>query len=224
MTRTERLNELFSEWKASKSDYAGNLCPDGIVDEECYEKAARRVLFVLKEPNAHHEDLCDHARNFAQGTDKTNPTWRNLAYWSYGILRGFPLFSRVKDDPAYPQILYEIAVMNLKKTPGVSSAKETEICRFALDSTNQVFIRREFKIIAPQIIVSCVGTETRVDNLHEALRSLLAPGTPWLRSQNGVSYLRFEAGLLVAFAHPAGRFAEADLYNYLVGEAQAIVQ
>ena len=157
MTRTQRLNELFSEWKASKSDYAGKLCPDGIVDEECYEKAARRVLFVLKEPNAHHEDLCDHARNFAQGRNKSNATWRNLAYWSYGMLRGFPAFSQVKGDPAYPQILYEIAVMNLKKTPGGSLAKKTEIIRFALDSSNQVFIRREFEIIAPQIIISCVG-------------------------------------------------------------------
>jgi hypothetical protein len=224
MTRTERLNELFSEWKASKSDYAGNLSPDGIVDEECYERAARRVLFVLKEPNAHHEDLCDHARNFAQGRDKSRATWRNLAYWSYGILRGFPLFSQVKGDPAYPQILYEIAVMNLKKTPGGSSAEEEEILHFALDSSNQVFIRRELEIIAPQIIISCVGTETRVDGLHGALRSLLAPGAPWLRSQNGVFYLRFEAGLLVVFAHPAGCFAEASMYNYLVGEAQSIVQ
>jgi hypothetical protein len=224
MTRTERLNELFSEWEASKSDYVGNFCPDGIVDEECYEKAARRVLFVLKEPNAHHEDSCDHARNFAQGRDKSNAAWRNLAYWSYGILRGFPLFSQVKGDPAYPQILYEIAVMNLKKTPGGSSAKKTEILRFALGSSNQVFIRREFEIIAPQIIISCVGPETRVDELHEAVRNLLAPGAPWLRSRNGVFYLRFEAGLLVAFAHPDGRFVDADLYNYLPGETQAIVQ
>jgi len=224
MTRTERLNELFSEWKASKSDYAGDFSPDGIVDEECYEKAARRVLFVLKEPNAHHEDLCDHARNFALGRDKSAATWRNLAYWSYGILRDFPAFSQVEGDPTYTQILYEIAVMNLKKTAGGSSAKKSEILRFSLDSSNQVFIRREIEIIAPQIIISCVGPVSRVDELHEALRSLLAPGAPWLRSQKGVYYLRFEAGLLIASAHPAGRFAEDVQYDKFVGEAQTIVQ
>jgi hypothetical protein len=224
VTRTERLNELFCEWKASKSDYAGKFSPDGVVDEECYEKAARRVLFVLKEPNAHHDDLRDHARNFAQGKNKTRATWRNLAYWSYGILREFPVFSQVKGDPAYPQVLHEIAVMNLKKTPGGGSANDKEINRFALDRSNQVFIRREIEIIAPQIIISCVGTGTRVDKLHGTVRSLLAPGAPWLRSQNGVFYLLFEAGILVAFAHPAGRFAEADMYKHLVGETQAIVQ
>jgi hypothetical protein len=163
MTRTEQLNRLFTQWEASKPGYAGNFSRDGIVSEESYEKAARRLLFILKEPNDHHDDLREHAINFAKGTDRSYATWRNLAYWSYGLLRGFPGFTQVRNDPSHPAVLHEIAVMNLKKSPGGSAAIPQGIIDFARDDSNRDFIRREVAIIEPQIVdlLRFAGQRTR---------------------------------------------------------------
>ena len=51
MTKTERLNALFTEWKAQRPKEAARMCLDGIVCEERYENTNPKILFIMKEPN-----------------------------------------------------------------------------------------------------------------------------------------------------------------------------
>jgi hypothetical protein len=167
----------------------------------------------------HHDDLRDHAKHFAIGKDRSNPTWRNLAYWSYGLLKGFPPFNQVRDDQMHPAALNEIAVMNLKKTPGGSSAVQQEINEFARDASNQDFARREIRIIEPAVIICCGSP------VNELMKDILDPMVPWSRTQNDLYYFRWKSSLAVAYFHPAWwQVPSAIIYSYLVGELRTLLQ
>ena len=100
------------------------LFPNGVVCKQDFSRAEPRLLFILKEPNDHHEDIRTHARNVPW----SYATWRNLAYWSRGILDGFPQFQRILSEPeANRAALKKAAVINVKKTPGKAFAMYREI-------------------------------------------------------------------------------------------------
>lgn len=218
MTRTDQLDSLFQEWEGNNRDYANNFSKDGIVDEERFNAASRRLLFILKEPMEHSEDLCKHAKNFAITTNRSNATWRNLNYWSYGLLRNFPSFAHVCDANDLPKVLYEVAVMNVKKTRGRSAAEDKKIVDFARDGSNRNFIQKEIEIIAPSIIVCCGSSVT------QSIRLALSPEAPSLRTKNDLEYFRWNDCLVVAYCHPAARVWNAMLYSYLIGECQPLLQ
>lgn len=218
MPRTERLNEMFDRWQNSNPAYADDFSRDGIVNEEKYENASRRLLFILKEPNNHDDPLRNHAMNFAKGLDRSNATWRNLNYWSYGLLRNFPSFAHVCDANDLPKVLYEVAVMNVKKTRGRSAAEDKKIVDFARDGSNRNFIQREIEIIAPSIIVCCGSSVT------QSIRLALSLEAPSLRTKNDLEYFRWNDCLVVAYCHPAARVWNAMLYSYLIGECHPLLQ
>ena len=51
MTKTERLNALFTEWKEQKPEEVKRMCLDGIICEERYNITSPKILFIMKEPN-----------------------------------------------------------------------------------------------------------------------------------------------------------------------------
>ena len=50
-TKTERLNDLFVEWRECYGAEADRMCLDGIVCEKDYDTTDPKLLFVAKEPN-----------------------------------------------------------------------------------------------------------------------------------------------------------------------------
>ena len=61
MTKTEQLNSLFDQWKESKEEYKKcHFAEDGIIREEEWDKANRKILFVLKETNNCKEDFREY--------------------------------------------------------------------------------------------------------------------------------------------------------------------
>ncbi len=218
MTRTERLEYLFAEWERSKPEYLENFSRDGIVDGGKYDEARPRLLFIQKEPNAHHDDLRGHANHFVEGTDWSNPTWRNLALWSYGLLRGFPPFTQLPDySTALAAPLREVAVMNLKKTPGGALAVNQNLEAFAQDPSNQQFIRRELETIEPDAIICC-GPPT-----FDLIREIILPLAEMSTTPNGLRYFRWQTRVVVGFSHPARSIEHAMLYAYLMGELRTLL-
>jgi hypothetical protein len=51
LTKTEQLNQLFTDWENSIPDYKGKFIRDGIINEELYSNANPKVLFIQKEAN-----------------------------------------------------------------------------------------------------------------------------------------------------------------------------
>jgi hypothetical protein len=170
MSQTAQLNALFEAWQTSNPLLKEHgFSRDGIVCEERFAAAQRRCLFLLKEPHDHSEDLREHAKwclapPIGKEKIRSYPTWRNLARWSHGVLHGFPALSK---EPVPWNDLLEIAVMNLKKTPGGSSAKYKELRAFSRDPVNKRFIKEELELIAPEVVVCC-GRQV-ADLLREVL-------------------------------------------------------
>ena len=57
--KTEQLNQLFDEWEQTVSEYKGKFVRDGIINEQFYETASPKILFIAKEPNNPKQDAGD---------------------------------------------------------------------------------------------------------------------------------------------------------------------
>jgi len=155
MTKTEALNKLFDCWQQKVNAEGERFSADGIVEDEKYSNARWRCLFLLKEPNDHGDDIREHARIAASNPGhriRQYLTWGNLARWSYGLLHDFAEFDAIEN--AWESLL-EVAVMNLKKTPGLAAANSASLAAFARHPGNRDFIIEELRIIEPQVIICC---------------------------------------------------------------------
>lgn len=51
MHKTLQLNALFEESKIVMKDESGGLVADGIIDEQLFALASKKILFITKEHN-----------------------------------------------------------------------------------------------------------------------------------------------------------------------------
>ena len=123
MTKTERLNALFTEWKDQKpAEEAERMCLDGIVCEERYDNTNPKILFIAKEPNMGPEEPgFDFREWWGDGEVKYAFSLR-LCEWAYGIWNGFPPLEQydalVDSSNIQSDTIRSIAFMNLKKVGG----------------------------------------------------------------------------------------------------------
>lgn len=88
-TRTQKLNELFAEWKQRTGEEAKRMCLDGIVCEDNYERVKPKLLFVAKEPNNPEGQGVDLRKAFSKVVKYTFS--KRLCEWAYGVWNCFPL-------------------------------------------------------------------------------------------------------------------------------------
>ena len=128
---------------------------------EClWTDSKRRVLFLLKEPNGNgNEDYKDW--NWAV---KNEPFGNALAYWLEGIITTTPIYCpKYEELPPRESIFKKrpLAIVNLKKIAGGSSANWNEIWKFA--KRDKEFLVAQIRdILKPNIIVCC-GSNDRND-------------------------------------------------------------
>lgn len=229
MGREESLLKLFETWKkefcfAPKGE-RGQFVPDGIVDYEEYEKAEKKILFVLRDP--HDADgkyesrgLCDevlHSSNSFQ-------TWGPIASWTRGFLRASSKFAplyQIKSESHDPQDLdgtrkyyRKIAIMNLKKASGKGYAEQ--IKEYAKNHSK--LIHGEINIIQPDVIIAC-GRD-----VYESLQDILCgertnDGQIMLddKMKTYGQYKWVDIGgkrtIVICFRHPAQSAGEPCFYN-----------
>jgi len=201
MTKTEKLNKLFLEWKKTKSIYHTDFARDGIIDEELWNKAEPKVLFLLKEPNKPTDDLRDLIR-------EGGGPWPNLRYWNYAL-------QSIKSHSVPPDFREAveakensndscngIAIVNLKKSSGGYPADDKKIELFAKDDKKDM--EEEIHIIAPDIIV-CGGTWKFCNQIWNNQSRL---------SENVYRIPDFESIIWIKFYHPVQQFRKPDkLYS-----------
>ena len=128
MTKTERLNALFTEWKnEQKPEEAERMCLDGIVCEERYDNTNPKILFITKEPN--NPDLEEPGFDFREWwcNDEVKFVFSiRLCEWAYGIWNEFPPLeqydAQAKRSNIQSDTIRSIAFMNLKKVGGGGAA------------------------------------------------------------------------------------------------------
>lgn len=197
MSKTEQLSALFKEWRSSNSLYGDSFAEDGIVNEDLWDKAAKKILFLLKDTNGYKGDF--------RGAVDSIP-WPEIGYWSYGLEHSlnssFPDFSIAADQ--YRDACRGVAVVNIKKSPGKGSADAKEIERFA--TRDREFIEKEIGIISPDIIVSggvfdiCKGIWGSAEKISERV----------------YKFSRFRDSIFIDFVHPRVRVATDVPYYALM--------
>lgn len=124
------------------------ISKDGIIKTDRFNRSYR-ILFVLKETNG-----------FAGGSLsellKDGPVyqmWHTAARWAAGILYGFPEYQQINNYDTLTTALHQIAVINLKKATGGSSANMTIVEAYAHQDKD--LLLKQIKTIDPDIILAC---------------------------------------------------------------------
>ena len=153
---------LFDEWRPHVVAESGHFVEDGIVCEEGWRKAKRKILFLLKEPNGYkgeHGALNDLLRKAAAPNSTSamwdRPTFHTVGRWAHGLLHySGQVPSYDEAHRARKSAVLECAYINIKKsTGGARATKKVEVhaAKYA------EFLRRQVAIIEPDIVV-CGGT------------------------------------------------------------------
>ena len=131
MNIRDREDKLFANWKESVKAGESQFVPDGVVCEEEYSKSELKIVVILKEVNNPGVSDFDLRVFLRDGAPYGAQTWNNIARWVYGIRhrksmpawKDFPSMSAEKRA----EILQSICAINLKKSPGGSSAIYEEL-------------------------------------------------------------------------------------------------
>jgi len=139
---------------------------DGIINQEKFGKFGnnKKILWVLKEVNDPKQDESWSLTEFLRYREKEDEGlfgcngWENHTYGrvcevSWGVL--YPNLSfediRSKSEEDFASILDSIAVINVKKTPGLSKTNQRELENVA--KNNQKTLNEQIKKISPDIII-----------------------------------------------------------------------
>lgn len=170
MNRTEQLQDLLKEWKVRHQCLGKNqFIFDGIINEERWNKAKLKVCILLKESyfdlDVYKKDILQTDNNvvqhhwnryivndnglytydLARHLKEHKPwfMWCKVENWLNSL---FQFLGMDIDDP-----IQEIALVNIKKSNGVSLSNDADILEYAhLDCD---LIRKELDIIDPDIII-----------------------------------------------------------------------
>jgi hypothetical protein len=157
---SDEHESLLHEW-ANTHPADGCFIRDGIISHQRWQKAPRKVLFLLRQG-------WDYARGGTAGFDMREevrqwggakgPTMHTVARWAYAIhhttQNSIPRLSCISRAAAYDSLLAS-AVVNIKKSRGVKVSTLSDIDAYAVKDSD--FIRRQIEIIAPHIVI-CGGT------------------------------------------------------------------
>ena len=138
---------------------------DGIINEEKYNTAKERILWILKEPwtKEVHEtikvsDYISYINNFKLDEypqyDTSTPMWRRITYSNAGILEGGSFYNDLDDLPGSKEVfetLFSRAIINLKKIPGSTKSNYGTIDHYF--RIGKDFIFNQIEEINPSIII-----------------------------------------------------------------------
>jgi hypothetical protein len=137
--------------------HAGSLIKDGIVDKDAFNKAERKILWVLEEGNDKEQtpwSLCSVIMELIENY-KYSRTLCPLCRYSWAILNGIEDFTKVPPAKNIMVTLKQVAVINVKKIGGKSNADRVPIKR--LYNEHKALIKEQIEAIDSDIIINCSG-------------------------------------------------------------------
>jgi len=201
-----KLDQLFLQWKNNYGGQSHRFCPDGIINEKEYQRANTKVLFVTKEPNHPRGEGFDFREWYSE--DVKYQFAHRLSEWAHGILHGFPPLSDLDGEDSKARrlaALRSVAFMNVKKVGGSSSANKKGI-REAIRRDKKLILK-QIQIIAPDVIVGCLG--------ESDLWSLLFEDVKLIESGFDILVASTPHGRLIDYYHPSYRVPRSMSYSLL---------
>lgn len=200
-----QLDKLFIDWN-KQYEKSENFVKDGIINEELFDEARIKILFITKEPN----DPKKEGTDFREWWNKE--VYYGFSYriseWAYGILNNFPKYDSIwpkNDDSIAKKAIQSIAFMNVKKSGGTGSSDKNTINKYI--ERDKEFIDRQIEIIDPEVIIIGMSWASTVD--------LLFPDLKWTKSGYAINLARFKKSKVIDFYHPSARNGVAASYSLL---------
>lgn len=163
MNRPPKLEKLLADWRKCFKDETGNrFVSDGALDD--YWGADPRICAVLKEPNQlpqrgesdHASDYADlrrhHMAKLEDGVSAGDSIFK-LSVWASAIRRLCDSYQECKRVELVKQVGPQLAVVNVKKTPGGPQADSSEIMVFA--SRYREELSKQIELLDPDIVFAC---------------------------------------------------------------------
>ena len=189
-----RENALCVRWREK---YGQNYIPDGIVNEEIFEKESIRFVFVLKEVSDCYNDF-DLRKFLSEGAPGNGGhTWAPVVRW-LGATAGIT-FSCAPNVDVRKQYLQKIGAMNLKKTTGSTVAIKEKIAQAAKQDADLLREQVQLYLEKPTLFPCCGENvfehfcDCVVGNIKENEKT----------TEEGIKYIKFnENGIAFRFHHP----------------------
>lgn len=202
MNKTVQLNALFEQWKQAMPPNEGGFVADGIIDEQLFNQASKKILFITKEPN-NPKQVAGDFREWWQQRLEGGFSLR-IAEWAHGLLNDFPVFDNINEEQRQ-QAIRSIAFMNLKKVGGGGTAVGSSIIEHVRNYRH--YLLQEIDIIQPDIIITGIS--------GKPLREELFGKLDWKASGYGIEIVQFKQAKVIDFYHPSSRNAPAAAYCLL---------
>ena len=211
--------ELREEWRRSYGDGPVDFICDGPPDPTLWFNGSERILCLLKEAHGGGEwDQAEAIRNHGGllrvGGTASQATQNRVVEWLYaidGALNGKRVDIGADRCAGYPEaraIMLRSAWINIKKANGVSKSDVQDL-RGVVDRDIR-FLRRQFELLSPCIVLCC-----RTFNL---VKDLLFPG---LQKIDGAKFsYRSGSVVIIDYMHPAR--APRKTYEPLIEEIERI--
>ena len=209
---SENEKELLAKWDKPN----GKFVLDGCVDIEKYAASKVRLLFVLKEVNGGEKwDLREYLKNGGRPQ-----TWDVVAGWVENIFNldknynWSELSAQDTSEQRRRKYLPEVCVMNVKKTPGKSTA-DTDKLDDAV-KTDKDYLQEQLNLYQADIIILC-GTE-------DQYRAITDNKKNWQMTTKGIEYYVDENGaVVISYPHPGARIKRCLLHYGLIDAIKEIL-
>lgn len=232
MSIREKENELFKDYVVTdETKTQKDIVPDGVIDEASFLNAEKKILFLLKEVNGGEDgkgvtDLRDFVLDNAKGRWQT---WDNVYRWVRTILESDSIrwedVEEVDREKDRLDILKQIAVMNVKKTSGGSSADDTELKKAA--EANKEVLKKQIELYDADYII-CGNTYFLLECLDYLTGEEMKPVKEYyLKTEKNVKPIRpckyyikslkNKKQIIVNFYHPGATDGKGiDFFNLLL--------
>jgi hypothetical protein len=154
-TLKENCEKISKKIKQNGEENNSHYVIDGIIDTEKYLASKYRILWILKDPNS--DETWSYLEKFKdkewlKRCGKSIPTLRRIIYITYGILRDaiWEKIPDAKDEKSF-EPLQEIALINIKKTPGGGSVADESI-QDAYNKDSKL-LKHQIETYDPDIII-----------------------------------------------------------------------
>lgn len=229
----QELDELFEEWE--KEFEFTHFFSDGLMykgeisknmtwrypgkENELWEKAEKRVMFLMKDVNAGKDD--DNEDNDIRGRffkDTKVRIYRNMSYWLYGLLKTIE-YNQV---PEFTFSVSEVtqffddtpfSYVNCKKEAGASSVSYSTLVNHI--DRDKKFLTKEINILNPDIVICCAWAESTGNPIFDFVKENV-----WIDIEEinkWMYYSKEKNKLVIDSYHPTTRKSgDAEIYNSMM--------
>ncbi|MEZ8372003.1 hypothetical protein AB6C94_21660 [Vibrio splendidus] len=185
----------FDKWKKRDIHKGAFFIADGILDKGAWGKSKVKVLFLMKEAYESDEDstkewnLNDYLRETPLSS-LSKTMWWSIAQWLKGINHLhehgnlLPFDQGFKNDPSLNEVFRSCAIINLKKSGGISRSSDENIKKYVESDWDLIWMQIEE--INPDLII-CGSTYPLIASKLETPKH----SHEWFYEANGYKFLDY---------------------------------